>query len=62
MLEETEEIPQQSSEVVENGYTLSKDDIITLLREQSAILEKSLADKEKIILMLEGKLRKLKTR
>jgi hypothetical protein len=46
-----------------NGnYLISRDDIIILLREQVAILERSLADKEKIILMLEAKLRRMKTR
>ena len=44
------------------NYLISKDDIIILLREQVAILERSLADKEKIILMLEAKLRRIKTR
>jgi hypothetical protein len=46
-----------------NGnYLISKDDIILLLREQVAIFERSLADKEKIILMLEAKLRRIKTK
>lgn len=60
MLEEAPETNEQ--QVEEGGYMISKDDIITLLREQVSILEKSLADKEKIILMIEGKLRKLKAR
>ena len=63
MLEEiTETTADPQVEEGEGSYTIVKDDIITLLREQVAILEKSLADKEKIILMLEGKLRKLNTR
>lgn len=64
MLEESGESTGHPPQVEEgeSGYMISKEDIITLLREQVAILEKSLADKEKIILMLEGKLRKLKTR
>ena len=63
MLEESGESPgQPQADEGESGYMIVKEDIITLLREQVAILEKSLADKEKIILMLEGKLRKLKTR
>ncbi len=65
MLEEPPETAGQQvlqAEDGESGYVISKDDIITLLREQVGILEKSLADKEKIILMLEGKLRKMKAR
>ncbi|HEY4151644.1 MAG TPA: hypothetical protein VGM41_22045 [Chitinophagaceae bacterium] len=65
MLEEAPETGGQQAQQLEegeNGYVISKDDIITLLREQVGILEKSLADKEKIILMLEGKLRKMKAR
>jgi hypothetical protein len=63
MLEEAPETGSaQQAEEGESGYVISKEDIITLLREQMGILEKSLADKEKIILMLEGKLRKLKAR
>ncbi|MBS1563653.1 MAG: hypothetical protein JST39_04655 [Bacteroidetes bacterium] len=45
----------------QNGsYLISRDDIIILLREQVTILERSMADKEKIILMLETRLRRLK--
>jgi hypothetical protein len=63
MLEEAPETGSvQQAEEGESGYVISKDDIITLLREQMGILENSLADKEKIILMLDGKLRKLKAR
>ena len=50
------------SEDGNGSYLISKDDIIILLREQVAILERSLADKEKIILMLEAKLRRMKTK
>jgi len=42
------------------SYMISKDDIIILLREQVVILERSIADKEKIILMLETRLRRIK--
>ena len=41
-------------------FIISKDDIIILLREQVTILERSIADKEKIILMLETRLRRIK--
>ena len=40
-------------------YAISKDDIITLLRGQAAMMQRSLADKEKIILMLEAKLHRM---
>jgi hypothetical protein len=44
------------------NYVISREDIIIMLREQVSILEHALSDKEKIILMLEAKLRKLKTK
>ena len=58
-LEENQPLHNEEEDV---GYMLSKDDIITLLREQVAILERSLMDKEKIILMMETKLHRLKTK
>lgn len=42
------------------NYLISRDDIIILLREQVAILERSIADKEKIIQLLETRLRRIK--
>jgi len=53
---------QDMPEEGNGNYIISKDDIIILLREQVAILERSLADKEKIVLMLEAKLRRMKTK
>jgi hypothetical protein len=40
-------------------HVISKDDIITMLRGQAAMMQRSLVDKEKIILMLEAKLRRM---
>lgn len=61
MLEETA-VPQelQMQEEDSGNFIISKDDIIILLREQVSMLDRSLADKEKIILMLETKLRRIK--
>lgn len=62
MLEEADAPPQEIHvhEEDNGSYMISKDDIIILLREQVAILERSMADKEKIILMLETRLRRMK--
>lgn len=43
----------------DSEYVISKDDIITMLRGQAAMMQRSLVDKEKIILMLEAKLRRM---
>jgi len=58
MLDEQAAVPGQLQEKGRE-YAHSKDDIITLLRGQTAMMQRSLADKEKIILMLEAKLRRM---
>lgn len=61
MLEETAGPQELHIREEDHGnYIISRDDIIILLREQVAILERSITDKEKIILMLETRLRRIK--
>jgi hypothetical protein len=59
MLEEQATASGQPQEEKGREYVISKDDVITLLRGQAAMMQRSLADKEKIILMLEAKLRRM---
>ena len=58
MLDEQAAVPGQPPEK-DREYAISKDDIIAMLRGQTAMMQRSLADKEKIILMLEAKLRRM---